>query len=329
MMWLVLAIIAVIPLAVLIYLATLDGRFRIRRSLEISAPGKTVFAAVVDLKSWPQWSPWLIHETDTRISYSDDYQNEGGAYSWDGKLVGAGTVTHLGFNPHRRIDQQISFSRPFKSISQISWEFEERGDVTLVTWEMSGRLPFLFRFMARRMEPMIGRDFELGLALLNGYLDSAAPHPSITFVGAQELEDFSYWAIPCNGNLRQLEATRQANIETLTAAAAGKTGLALTLYQQFDPQASHYRAEIAIPVTDNTPPSNYTRREFKGGRYYHMTLGGDHKFLPLGWYALYCHCRMRRVKLDKARPALEIYHDNPAETTDSNQVTTALYLPIR
>ncbi|NCF36248.1 MAG: hypothetical protein GWP56_07645 [Gammaproteobacteria bacterium] len=60
-----------------------------------------------------------------------------------------------------------------------------------------------------------------------------------------------------------------------------------------------------------------------------MTLDGDHRFLPLGWYALYRHCRMRRLKLDKARPALEIYHDDPAKTTDSNQITTALYLPIR
>ena len=328
-MWLVLTIIAVIPLAILIYLATLNGRFQIRRSLEIATPGKTVFSAVVDLKSWPEWSPWLIHEPDALISFSDDYQLEGGAYSWDGKLAGAGTVTHLSINPHRRIDQRLSFSRPFKSIGQVLWEFEEHGDRTLVTWEMSGRLPFLLRYMARRMEPVIGRDFDLGLALLNGYLDSAAPHPSITFAGTRELEDFSYWGIPCIGNLRQLEATRQASIETLTAAAAGKAGLALTLYQQFDPLASHYRAEVAIPITNSTPASNYTRREFKGGRYFQMTLDGDHRFLPLGWYALYRHCRMRRLKLDKARPALEIYHDDPAKTTDSNQVTTALYLPIR
>ena len=42
---------------------------------------------------------------------------------------------------------------------------------------MSGKMPFLFRFMAKRMEPMIGRDFELGLALLGGYLNAAIPHP--------------------------------------------------------------------------------------------------------------------------------------------------------
>ncbi|MCP4387071.1 MAG: SRPBCC family protein [Gammaproteobacteria bacterium] len=327
-MWLVLAIIIAIALAAVIYLATLDGNFRVKRSLEIDAPVESVFAAIVDFKSWPEWSPWLMHEPDTRIIYSDNHQQEGGHYSWDGKVVGAGKLTHLSLKPHSRIDQQIEFTRPFKSVNQVSWEFESRDQRTLVSWEMAGSMPFLFRFMTRRMEPMIGRDYELGLALLSGYMNSASAHPAISFVGAQELEDFSYWAVPCNGNLRQLEAARQPAIEALSAAAAGKTGLALTLYHQFDPQASSFQAEISIPISDSTPNSNYTRREFKGGRYFSVTLRGDHRFLPLGWYALSCHCRMHRIKPDKSRPALEIYQADPTQTKDSNQVITTLYLAI-
>jgi uncharacterized protein YndB with AHSA1/START domain/DNA gyrase inhibitor GyrI len=328
-MWLMLAIVIAIPLAAVIYLATLDGSFRVKRSLELEAPAEAVFAAIVDLRSWPEWSPWLMHEPDAALVYSDDFQQEGGHYSWDGKVVGAGKLTHLSFKPHSRVVQQIEFTRPFKSTSQVSWELESRGDHTLVNWEMAGSMPFLFRFMTSRMEPTIARDYDLGLALLNGYLNNAASHPTIAFVGRQELEDFSYWSIPCNGNLRQLEAARQPAIESLTAAAAGKTGLALTIYHQFDPQASNYRTEIAIPVVDSTPSSNYTRREFKAGSYFRMTLQGDHGFIPLGWYALSCHCRMHRIKQDKSRPALEIYHDSPADQVDSNQMVTALYLPIR
>lgn len=270
-----------------------------------------------------------MHEPDASIVYSDDYQNEGGYYTWDGKVVGAGKLSHVNIKPHVKIEQQIEFTRPFKSVNQVIWNFEDQDGRTLVSWEMSGCMPFLFRFMARRMEPMIGSDYELGLALLNGYLNSASAHPTISFVGAQQLEDFSYWSIPCNGNLRQLESARQPGIDALFAAAAGKSGLALMLYHQFDPQASNYRAEIAIPVSDDTPGSNYTRREFKGGSYFHMTLHGDHRFIPMGWYALSCHCRMHGIKLDKSRPALEIYHDDPAQTQDSNQIATALYMPIR
>lgn len=76
-MWIILLIALAIPLALVAYLATLDGRFRVRRSLEIEAPVETVFAAIVDFKSWPEWSPWLMHEPETTLVYSDDYQQEG------------------------------------------------------------------------------------------------------------------------------------------------------------------------------------------------------------------------------------------------------------
>jgi len=328
-MWLALAIPALIALAAVIYLATLDGNFRVRRSREVDVPHELAFTAIADFKSWPEWSPWLIYDPGAKLEYSDNFQQEGGGYSWESRIIGAGRLTHVNINPPGGIDQRIVFTRPFKATNQVSWEFEDRGDKTLVTWEMAGRMPFLFRFMVKRMEPMLGRDFDLGLALLNGYLNADAPHPVVRFIGDQQLENFSYWAIPCNGNLRQLEKARPTAIETLTAAAAGKTGLPLTLYHQFDPIASQFRAEIAIPITDNAPASNYTRRQFSGGRYFHLNLAGAHEFLPLAWYALSRYCRMHRIKPDMSRPALEIYQHNPAETRDSNQFATDLYMPIR
>jgi len=328
-MWLALALAAVILLAALAYLLGLDGRFRVQRRLEIDAPAQFAFEAVADLKSWPEWSPWLLHEPDCELLFSDDCRQAGGHYSWNGERVGAGKLTHLELRPNAAIAQQIEFRRPFRARHRVAWNFESRGEKTLTSWEMSGRMPFLLRFMAARIEPLIGRDYELGLALLNGYLNADAEHPRLVFDGREQLEDFSYWSIPCNGNLRQLEASREPGLEALVRSAEGKTGLGLTLYHRFDPYAARYQAEIAIPVGAGTPSSNYTRRECSGGAYFRLTLRGSHRFLPLGWHALYSHCRMRRLKLDRSRPALEIYHDAPLQTADSNRVTTALYAPLK
>jgi effector-binding domain-containing protein/uncharacterized protein YndB with AHSA1/START domain len=327
-MWILTAI-AITVLAPLIYLASLNGSFRVRRSLEIEAPLEQVFAAVVDLKSWPQWSPWLLHEPDAELIYSDDYQAEGGYFSWAGKVVGAGKLTHLEIRPQRSIHQQIEFLKPFRSVNQVDWEFEKLGGKTLVSWEMSGRMPFLFRFMAKRMEPMIGRDYELGLALLGGYLNRAMAHPVLVIAGPEELEDFGYWAIPCIGNLRQLEAARRSSIETLRGNAAARIGLSLTLYQGFDPYAAQFQAEIAVPVNDNPPPSNYRLRRFAGGQYIKMTLRGDLRFVPLAWHAVASHCRLHKLKIEPQRPALEIYGDDPGVAVDDNRTTTTLYLPIK
>jgi DNA gyrase inhibitor GyrI/ribosome-associated toxin RatA of RatAB toxin-antitoxin module len=328
-MWIAITMLILLTLLALAYLASLDGSYRVKRNRVILAAPEQVFAAIVDFKSWPQWSPWLMHETEAEVIYSENYQQEGGYYSWQGEFVGAGKLTHLSIKPGRSINQQIEFVRPFKSINQVNWNFESKDEGTLVSWEMVGSMPFFFRFMASQMEPMIGRDYELGLALLNGYMNTNAAHPQISFIGAENLDDFSYWAIPLVGSLRQLESARKSDIGVLEAAADGKAGLALTIYHQPDPLQSQYNVDIAISVDENTPHSNYTYRGFKGGRYFKMILHGDHEFLPMGWHALLSHCRMHKIKLDKTRPSLEIYQDSPAQCVHSNQVTTVLYIAIR
>ena len=138
-MWILAGLIGSILLAALIYLAGQKGRLRVDRSLEIDATVEAVFDAVLDLKSWPLWSPWLMHEPDARIDYSDKVNVEGGYFLWDGKVIGAGKVTHLEIRPGRAIHQQIEFQRPFKLVNQVEWEFEKIGTRTLVTWACTAK----------------------------------------------------------------------------------------------------------------------------------------------------------------------------------------------
>ena len=313
----------------LIYLASLDGSYRVRRGLLINVPVKQVFTTVRDLKTWPDWSPWILHEPGTKIVYSEDCRQEGGFYSWEGRLVGAGKLTHLKINADNSIDQQIEFTRPFKSVNQVNWYFEGKNGSTLVEWEMIGSMPFLFRFMSRKIEPMISKDYDLGLALLHGYLAPAMPHPSISFCGVETLDNFQYWSIPFSGNLREMQTMRKPALTALETAAGGYAGLGLTIYRQIDWRQSHYRGEIAIPVTESSAESNYANRHFKGGCYFKVEVLGDHDFLPLAWYAAFTHCRMLKIKLDKSRPSLEIYHDSPEAIDDSNQIKTVLYVPVK
>ena len=328
-MWILITALGLLLAGVLIYLASKDGHFDVRRSLEIEAPPDQVFDTVRNLKTWPQWSPWLLHEPDARIDYSSDCTAEGGYYTWDGEIVGAGKLAHVEIRSPHAIHQEIEFHKPFKSVSDVDWTFEKQGENTLVSWEMHGKMPFLFRFMASRMEPTIGRDYELGLALLGGAVNAHMDHPRISLSGPESLDHFRYWAIPCHGTLRQLESSRRSSVESLRAAAPTAIGMSLALFHRFDSEDPHFRAEIAIPVGDNPPASNYQPRDFAGGRYFKMSLQGDLRFLPLGWHALSSHCRMHKIKQDSTRPALEIYHEDPGTAPDCNHLTTTLYLPIR
>ncbi len=57
-------ILLLIVVFLLLYLATLKGSYSIRRSQLINSDIETVFNKMIDLKSWPEWSPWVIHEPE-------------------------------------------------------------------------------------------------------------------------------------------------------------------------------------------------------------------------------------------------------------------------
>lgn len=327
-MWITLTIIVGIIIIGLVYLATLDGNYHVRRKLECKVPVEEIFNSILDFRQWPEWNPWLLHEPDTSIETSDNCQQEGGYYCWDGKIVGAGKLSHIAIDPNRRIRQKIEFYRPFKSVNEVNWHFESRGNSkSLIEWEMRGSMPFLFRFMTKGTEEMIARDYDLGLALLLGHLRPDAPHPKLSFRGRENLEDFHYWAIPFVGRLRELQASRKTSLASLEKAAGSSGGLGLTLYRKIDEQQANFDAEFAIPVSGKLPESGYPTRTFSGGLYFQVELLGDQDFLPLAWYAAFAHCRMHKIKLDKSRPSLEIYHKISKD--DSNQTRTILYLPIK
>ena len=115
-MWILAGLIGSILLAALIYLAGQKGRLRVDRSLEIDATVEAVFDTVLDLKSWPLWSPWLMHEPDARIDYSDKVNVEGGYFLWDGKVIGGvereiNTTNHNIRQAQQKLDQGEKWRR--------------------------------------------------------------------------------------------------------------------------------------------------------------------------------------------------------------------------
>jgi hypothetical protein len=72
---------AVIIVAALVYLALQPGEIQARRSLPIKRDRADVFDTVRDLRTWREWSPWLLHEPDALLDYSDAPDQQNGWYS--------------------------------------------------------------------------------------------------------------------------------------------------------------------------------------------------------------------------------------------------------
>ena len=328
----IIIILLIVFFALLIYLLSLDGHYHVDRSLLIDAPIEKVFAAVVDFKTWSKWSPWLLHEPDARLEFSDDYQAEKGYYRWDGERVGSGKLTHISIAPHLTIQQQIEFFRPFKSVSDVCWSFREVDGKTEVHWMMTGTMPFFLRFFTAMTARMIAQDYDLGLHLLNGYLDARNPHPQIRFCGEQPLQGFDYAAQPFRGQLGELKQAMQQTFPALMQKAGDLkliAGAPVTIYHKADTEKMWFECDMGVPLTSTPADGALQVKHFAGGKYYKTECHGDYRFLELAWYKAHSQVQMLKLKIDKKRPSMEVYENDPTSVEDSNQILTSIYLPIK
>lgn len=320
--------------AALGYLAALPADYEVRRSLAMQVDRRSVFARVRDLRGWRDFSPWLLHEPEARLEYSPAPDQSGGWYSWDGKAIGAGRLTHDHLVEPDRIDQTITFVRPFRTRAEVRWDFAETaGGGTEVTWSMRGRLPFLLRFLTRPLARMMEQDFALGLALLRGTLDPDAERPQLRFCGATENPAQPTLTIPYDGDLPGLIAAMEDGFPRLTAhleaLGTAPTGPLFTAYHKIDNQARRFACDLAVPVPEGTDPGPFTGKHLGGGRVYATEVAGSYDFLECTWYSVMAHLQMHRLRRDSRRPSLEVYVRDPGQVTDTNDLLTRLLVPIR
>ncbi len=317
----------------LIYLATLDAGYAVRRTKLINTSIGTVFDKIRDFKTWADWSPWLMHEPNTKLVFSDNCSDEGGYYTWDGKLVGAGKLMHVKFDRPHRIEQGIGFTRPFKAICQVTFEFSEKNGQTEVAWIMLGKMPFLFRFMAKKTANMISKDYELGLSMLAGQLDPNAEHPSFQFVGETTLEPVYSLCKGFEGGLQEMEAAMKTEFPKLKTYIENNhghiTGKPFSLYHKVDTKNMDFVCDMAVPVREGIDAGEYQLKTLGGGKFYKINLKGSYQFLELAWYAAMVHLRMRKLKYDTLRPSLEVYENDPNEVSTSNEIQTTIYVAIK
>ena len=332
MMTLFLALVFIIGV-VLIFLANLDGDYEVRQEHLIDADINRVYQKISDFRSWPDWSPWLMHEPDCQLIFSDNCDQEGGHYSWDGKIIGAGKISHSRLHAPDNIQNKLEFVRPIKSVAAVEFQLQTEGEQIRVSWIMRGHMPFFFRFMIPRMKKMIGQDFKLGLCMLAGELNPATGRPRLTFKDMEQTNAEQCLCHHFEGYLDEMQTAMTTGFsglcEFMEKTGTEASAAPRTIYHKVDLKKMHFICDMAIPVNKIDDTGSYTLLTVPGGRYFRVEVLGSYDYLEAAWYAAMCHLQMRKIKLDTKRPSLEIYQNDPEQVQDQNQIRTDLMIPVR
>ncbi|RAN74081.1 transcriptional regulator [Bacillus sp. SRB_336] len=142
--------------------------FTVERSAVIPAPVAAIYPLVESFREWTKWSPWETVDPTMQRSYDGPVTGVGAKYAWKGNgRAGAGTMELTGAAP-TEITIRLAFTRPMRSVNQITFTFVPVGAGTRVTWTMSGESKGINKLfmLFMNMDKMVGRDFDKGLARL-------------------------------------------------------------------------------------------------------------------------------------------------------------------
>jgi carbon monoxide dehydrogenase subunit G len=169
------AVIAALLAALLIYAATRPGAFEVRRAASIDAPPEKIFALIDDLQRWAVWSPWEKMDPQMKKTFAGPAAGKGSTYAWEGNAkVGAGRMEISASTAPSNVVIQLDFMRPFEGHNVAEFTLAPQGGSTNVTWTMRGKSAFMIKLMGLfvSMDKMIGKDFEAGLANLKAAVET-------------------------------------------------------------------------------------------------------------------------------------------------------------
>ena len=158
---------AVIIVALAVFVAMQPDDFRVTRSATVSAPAAAVFAQVNDLHKWEAWNPWQKKDPAMKLTFAGPPAGPGASYSWAGNNeVGEGRLTITESRPGELVRLKLEFMKPFTATNTANFTFKPEGDKTAVTWSMEGKNNYLAKalHLVMNMDNMVGGDFEKGLA---------------------------------------------------------------------------------------------------------------------------------------------------------------------
>lgn len=311
-------------------------KFHVSRSIEIQASPDEVFDNVSDFSTWTTWSPWLLAEPTANVTVSKDSSSVGSTYAWQGDVVGVGEMEHQSLTPGQKIESEIRFLKPFKSISKVVFEFAATSGGTQLTWHMYGSLPFFLFFMKPHMETFIGMDYERGLRMLKEWIETGAISSSVDVKGVQPVDGMTVVGVRKTSPLSEIgpamnEAYSEAD-QRMAAAGVPTDGQMVSVYHRFDTKSGIFEFTSGYQVPEGKAPATTNSKglsvwSLPATTAFRVDHRGKYDHLGNAWSAANQIARYKKMKQSKVG-TFEIYKNKP-ETTPPEELETEIYLPLK
>lgn len=302
-------------------------KFSLERAVTITAPAASVFSNVKDFRNWAAWSPWILAEPMCQMTFAKD----GRSYAWSGDIIGAGKMEVLEVVANKAIHYRLSFLKPFKSVSSVSFYFDESNGETNTRWSMAGSLPFFLFWMKKAMVASISMDYDRGLRMLKDELELGQVPSQLKFAGFESVDGFEYVGLSGTCSLAEISERMGVDMQKASAlakdAGLGIAGAPVCFYSKFDMSKGVTKYTVGLPVKAESPcPPGLEKGEVPAFKAYAIHHTGPYRHLGNAWAAGMMHQRAKLFSANKAIPPFEVYLNDPCVEPEEN-LSSAVYFP--
>ena len=307
-------------------------KYHVEKSTVINAPLSKVRPLIENFEKWDSWSPWKIVEPDCPTTIDGTPGESGHSMNWDGQIIGSGKNT-LKNNSPSALSYDLAFFKPFKSQAATSFQFEELGEQTKVTWTMDSSMPFFLFFMVKTMKNWIGMDYDRGLRMLKEISEKGNVQAKTATKGTVDYKGFSYVGIQTSCGFDEMPKHMKADFERIVKDVVmdRKKGAThwVCLYPKFDMKNMKVTYIAAISDEDLKGEDlgpDYVKGSVPNTRALEITHDGSYEFLGNAWSMAMMYMRAKKFKAN-GHP-FEQYWNSPMEVKPE-ELKTSIFMPIK
>jgi len=308
-------------------------KYDISRAIEIQCTPAQAYETVADYRTWTTWSPWLLADPQAKVTTSPQVAAVGSTYAWDGPIVGAGELVHQVLVPGKRIEDELRFLHPFKSVCRTTFTFAPAPHGTRVTWDMHGSLPWYLFWMAPMLKTFLSMDYHRGLTMLRDLIQTNHIPSRCIVHGQKNIDPVRMAGIAdrCSvfdvgPSMEQAFKRARGEFQRLGLPTDGDM---ISVYTKFRTTRGEfdYISGWAIPATAKVPASALKVWTLPTSPAFQVDHIGSYAHLGNGWSVANQLVRHQKLKQQRCG-TFEIYRTTPPETPD-HELLTEIYLPLR
>lgn len=175
--WIILGAIGGLIALVLIIAAFSKKDFAVERTITVNKPLPETYDFLTSIQKQDQWSKWAQLDPNMKKTYIGTDKTVGFISKWESqhKQVGEGEQEIKKLIPNQRIETELRFLKPMKSIANAYFTTADEGENrTRVAWGFTSRTPWPFNafMLFFKMENAVGKDFEEGLGNMKKMIEA-------------------------------------------------------------------------------------------------------------------------------------------------------------